>query len=49
MRIDVDYLVKDSRSGNYHYRRRVPKDLKPVLGKTEISRSLRTKDHPQDS
>ena len=45
MRIVVDYLVMEKRSGNYHYRRRVPKELRDVIGKREISRSLQTKDH----
>ena len=35
---------KDSRTGIYEYRKRVPKDLRPFVGKTEVIRSLSTKD-----
>lgn len=35
-------LLARQRSGIYIVRKRVPDDLKPVLGQTEIKRSLRT-------
>lgn len=35
---------KDSRTGVYEYRKRVPRDLKTLVGKSEIVRSLGTKD-----
>lgn len=35
---------KDSRTGVYEYRKRVPRDLKPFVGKSEIIKSLGTKD-----
>lgn len=34
-------------SGIYYLRRRVPDDIRSVIGKTEIRRSLRTRDHRQ--
>ena len=36
------YIVK--RNNNYHFRIRVPKDLRRTLGSWEIRRSLRTND-----
>ena len=33
------------REGVWYFRRRVPKDLVPVFGKTFIQFSLQTKDH----
>jgi len=38
----MDHLTIDPKSGRYKYRRRVPKDLKGILGKSEFSISLRT-------
>lgn len=35
---------KDSRTGVYEYRKRVPEDLRPFVGKREIVKSLGTKD-----
>jgi len=35
---------KDSRTGIFEYRKRVPNDLKPFVGKGEIVKSLETKD-----
>lgn len=35
---------KNSRSGVYYYRQKVPADLRQIVGRTEVSRSLRTKD-----
>lgn len=35
---------KNSRSGVYYYRQKVPADLRKIVGRTEVSRSLRTKD-----
>lgn len=34
-------------SGIYYLRRRVPDDLRPIIGKTEIRRSLNTRNHQQ--
>src|SRR5471032_2445741 len=34
-------------SGIYYLRRRVPDDLRQVIGKTEIRRSLKTRNHHQ--
>ncbi|AVD92243.1 hypothetical protein C4Q27_07305 [Pseudomonas sp. SWI36] len=34
-------------SGIYYLRRRVPDDLRQIIGKTEIRRSLNTRDHQQ--
>lgn len=42
MKVMVDYLTQEKRSGRYQYRRRVPKELKAALGKGEIVVSLRT-------
>ena len=44
MRVSVDYLVQDKKSGRYHYRRRVPKDMKAAIGKGEFYESLKTSD-----
>lgn len=35
---------KNSRSGVYYYRQKVPADPRQIVGRTEVSRSLRTKD-----
>lgn len=32
-------------SGIYYFRRAVPEDLRPIVGKVEIRRSLKTRDH----
>ena len=40
----MDYLVRDAKSGIFKYRRRVPPDLQPTIGKREIIFSLKTKD-----
>lgn len=42
--IDMDYLARDSRSGRYRYRRRVPNELIKLIGKREFSISLKTTD-----
>lgn len=42
--IELEYLVRESQSGSYKYRRRVPERLRPTVGKPEIIDSLRTKD-----
>lgn len=34
-------------SGIYYLRRRVPDDIRPIIGKTEIRRSLNTRNHQQ--
>lgn len=34
-------------SGIYYLRRRVPDDIRQVIGKTEIRRSLNTRNHQQ--
>ena len=39
----MTYLVKDSRTGIYYHRRAVPAELREVVGKREIKRSLGTK------
>lgn len=39
-----DYLQLRKSNGNYHYRRRVPADVKDLFGKHEVYKSLRTKD-----
>ena len=40
----MDYLVRDAKSGIFKYRRRVPPELQPTIGKREIIFSLKTKD-----
>jgi integrase len=45
MEAPVSYLAK--RASVYYFRRAVPDDLRPVIGKIEIMRSLRTKDREQ--
>ena len=40
----MDYLVRDPKSGIFKYRRRVPPELQPTIGKREIIFSLKTKD-----
>ena len=44
MRLSVDNLVQDRKSGRYHYRQRVPKDMKAAIGKGEFYESLKTGD-----
>ena len=39
----MTYLIKDSRTGIYYHRRAVPAELRKVVGKREIKRSLKTK------
>lgn len=39
-----DYLQLRTSNGIYHYRRRVPADVKDLFGKHEVYKSLRTKD-----
>jgi len=39
---------RNPKSGVYYFRQKVPADLRDALGKTEVSRSLRTKD-PQEA
>ncbi len=41
------YLKRSSSRGNYSYRRRIPKDLQIVWGRTEEKTSLKTKSHPE--
>ncbi|WP_171206178.1 DUF6538 domain-containing protein [Ruegeria sp. HKCCA0235A] len=36
--------VKDKKSGIYYVRVRVPADLKGIVGRAEVSKSLRTRD-----
>ena len=36
--------VRDPSSGVYYFRKRVPADLRSIVGRAEVSRSLRTKD-----
>ena len=40
----VTYLWRHPRSGVYYFRRAVPDDLRRVIGKTMIKKSLGTKD-----
>ena len=40
----MDCLVRDPKSGIFKYRRRVPPELQPTIGKREIIFSLKTKD-----
>jgi hypothetical protein len=40
----MDYLVRDAKSGIFKYRRRVPTDLQPTVGLREIIFSLKTRD-----
>src|SRR5665647_66476 len=42
---DQETYLKRSRSGVFHYRRRVPDNLRPFLKKDEIHRSLRTRNY----
>ena len=44
MKVMVEYLTQEKRSGRYQYRRRVPKELQAAIGKREIVVSLKTKD-----
>ena len=41
------YLKRSTSRGNYSYRRRIPKDLQVVWGRTEEKTSLKTKSHPE--
>ncbi len=40
----MTYLHRDPRTGIYHHRRAVPVELRDVIGKREIKRSLGTKE-----
>jgi hypothetical protein len=42
--INMDYLARDSKSGRYRYRRRVPNELIKLIDKREFSISLKTTD-----
>ena len=42
--VHMEYLAKDSKSGRYRYRRRVPGELTKLIGKREFSVSLKTND-----
>ncbi|UUX48096.1 tyrosine-type recombinase/integrase [Nisaea acidiphila] len=44
MILRLPYLTSDRKTGNYTYRRAVPKDLREALGRREINHSLGTKD-----
>ena len=44
MILRLPYLVTDRKTGNYSYRRAVPRDLREALGRREINRSLGTRD-----
>ena len=39
---------KNPKTGVYYYRQKVPTDLRQIVGRSEVSRSLRTKD-PEDA
>ena len=41
------YLKRSTSRGNYSYRRRIPKDLQVVWGRTEEKTSLKTKSHAE--
>jgi hypothetical protein len=38
--VNMDHLARDSKSGRYRYRRRVPGELIRLIGKREFSVSL---------
>lgn len=44
MLVQMNYLHRDRKTSNYVYRRAVPDDLRQVLGRREINRSLGTKE-----
>ncbi len=40
----MTYLLRHPKTGVYYFRRAVPDDLRSIIGKTAIKKSLATKD-----